>query len=39
MIKVIKYKKRKIKVIWEKEPGCYAIYDPDANILKIDPKL
>jgi|TARA_R100000742_G_C4275302_1_gene95681 hypothetical protein len=39
ILKEIKYKRRKIKIIWEKEPGCYAIYDPDANILKIDPKL
>tara|TARA_R110002020_G_scaffold157428_2_gene340188 strand:- start:1327 stop:1635 length:309 start_codon:yes stop_codon:yes gene_type:complete len=39
ILKEIKYKRRKIKIIWEKEPNCYAIYDPNNNTLKIDPKL
>ena len=39
VIREIHYKRRKIKVFWEKVKGCLAIYDPNESTLKINPFL
>ena len=37
--KIIKYKSKKIKVLWENCGDCHAVFDPDPLILRINPNL
>ena len=39
MLESIYYKKKRIKVLWQKPKDCLAIYDPNDLTLKINPKL
>lgn len=38
-LRFIKYKNKKIKIIWENCGDCHAIFYPDSLILRINPKL
>ena len=38
-LKEIRYKRHKIRVIWEKCKDCLALYDPNISTLSISPKL
>jgi predicted SprT family Zn-dependent metalloprotease len=35
----IKYKRKTIKIIWEKYEDCFGIFDPSKLTLHINPKL
>ena len=37
--RIIKYKKKQIKVLWENCGDCHAIFYPDSLILRINPNL
>ena len=38
-ISSIKYKRKTIKIIWEKYEDCFGIFDPSKLTLHINPKL
>ena len=38
-INSIKYKRKTIKIIWEKYEDCFGIFDPSKLTLHINPKL
>ena len=39
MLKEIKYKRRKIRVFWDKCKDCLAMYEPNESTLTINPNL